>query len=471
MTGEHHPLSADARAANDAIAFEQLRLALTNLRRNVFGMPVFAAIIAALFWHWVALPVVALWYLAVVLAGIPIAMVAFHLPETWPAEGSLRAWSLQAIAANVLSTASFTAFGFLFWVPGNDQNNLLILLVLGASLSSNNVLVGTCLPLTIVGYVCHALLLVGLPLRHGGTVYDMLAVLSAIYVGYMGLMSKQTYSTVCDMLRLRSEKDGLIDALAASKEQSDEARIRAEAASRAKSDFLAGMSHELRTPLNAILGFSEMIATRSLGANLDKHAEYGQFIHHSGHHLLALINDILDLAKIEAGQHVLREADFDLTALIAECVELMGVKAGTAAIVLGFDSPHEKIPVRADERAIRQIVLNLLSNAIKFTPRDGKVTAFLHAPPGGEIAFGVADTGRGIHPDDQHLVFENFGQGRHEPVAKEKGTGLGLPIVKGLAIAHGGRVALESAVGEGTRVTVTLPASRNLAVPTVRAAS
>jgi len=235
---------------------------------------------------------------------------------------------------------------------------------------------------------------------------------------------------------------------------------RAENASKAKSQFLANMSHELRTPLNAILGFSEMIASRSMVKNVEKHFEYAELIHRSAHHFLALINDILDLAKIEAGSFTLRESDVDLAQLIQDSLALMEAKAEQGGVALKCETPVNGCHVRGDERALKQIMLNLLSNALKFTPAQGSVVAFVSCEENGAITFGVRDTGVGIALEDQARVFENFGQGRHDVVTADKGTGLGLPIVKGLAEAHGGSVSLNSRVGEGTLVSVRLPADR-----------
>ena len=220
------------------------------------------------------------------------------------------------------------------------------------------------------------------------------------------------------------------------------------------------MSHELRTPLNAILGFSEIIKTRAFGESIDQYAEYGSYIHGSGQHLLTLINDILDLAKIEAGRMTLREDDVDIVRLIEDCVEMMNVRAQQAGVKLAITVESGFPLVYADERALRQIIVNLLSNSIKFTPLGGVITSFAKRSVDGRPSFGVSDTGIGIAPEDYRRVFESFGQGRHDAVQADKSTGLGLPIVKGLAEAHGGAVLLDSEPGRGTTVTVLLPTTR-----------
>jgi signal transduction histidine kinase len=275
-------------------------------------------------------------------------------------------------------------------------------------------------------------------------------------------MSRQIYSTARDMLLLRDDKNELIEALAHSKAESDRARERAEAASRAKSEFLANMSHELRTPLNAILGFSEMIYSTSRGANVAQSTEYAKLVHQSGNHLLALVNDILDLARIEAGRIVLRETEMDLARLVDSTARLMAARAGSAGLTLITDVAGDLPLLRSDERALRQILINLLSNALKFTPTGGEIVTFARVSNSGDVVFGVRDTGIGIDPGDHLRVFQSFGQGRHDVAIADKGTGLGLMIVKGLTEAHGGRVQLESQPGHGTCVTIILPAARVL---------
>ena len=465
MSGAEHATERD-----DWLALEQLSLALGNLKPNVVAMPLFAAIMSVMFSKWVPVHTLALWFTFVVIGGLPLGVAAFRFPKgsfdelrRWP-------WVPAASIAYLLFTASWSSFGFLFWRPGDDQNNLLILLLLGCTLAGNSALVGASRSLTINGYAVYGVSVVVLPLLTGGVLFDSISALALVFVGYMAFMSRQIYNTARDMLLLRHDKDKLIEALAKSKAQSEKALKRAEAANRAKSEFLANMSHELRTPLNAIIGFSEMIHSRAFGTDAEKTVEYGYIIHQSGHHLLALINDILDLAKIEAGALGLRETDFDLARLIETCVGIMQAKAEMSDISLHAEAVQSPVDIRADERAIRQIVLNLLSNALKFTPALGCVRAFLRIEADGSIAFGVTDTGYGIREEDLERVFQNFGQGRHDVAMPDKGTGLGLPIVKGLAEAHGGDVHLTSRVGEGTCVTVVLPADRLRPQPTLKTA-
>jgi two-component system cell cycle sensor histidine kinase PleC len=256
------------------------------------------------------------------------------------------------------------------------------------------------------------------------------------------------------------ERNALLAEVVCAKLESDRGREKAEAASLAKSQFLANMSHELRTPLNAILGFSEMIATRLFEKDPDRNVEYAGLIHSSGQHLLTLINDILDLAKIEAGRWKLEDVELNLHSIAEDTLQLVQWRAKDNGAILENAIDLNLPYVYGDERAIKQVMLNLLSNAVKFTPEHGKVTAFAAMNAEGGITFGVGDTGVGISPEDQTRVFDSFGQGKHDVAIADKGTGLGLAIVKGLAEAHGGKVSLESQVGKGTRVMVHLPAVR-----------
>ncbi|HEY6578992.1 MAG TPA: ATP-binding protein [Rhizomicrobium sp.] len=228
-------------------------------------------------------------------------------------------------------------------------------------------------------------------------------------------------------------------------------------ASRAKSEFLANMSHELRTPLNAILGFSEMLKN---GIRHDKTGEYAEIIHTSGRYLLSLINDILDLSKIEAGKYEPNTTHILVQELVRDCVALMQPGADAGGVALKAEAPRLMPILYADPRALRQILLNLVTNAIKFTRSGGEVTVKVFVAPSGEFCLEVSDTGVGIAEEDQARVFESFGQGRHDVVNQSQGTGLGLPIVRGLAEAQGGRVTLESAVNRGTTVRVFLPTNR-----------
>jgi signal transduction histidine kinase len=228
-----------------------------------------------------------------------------------------------------------------------------------------------------------------------------------------------------------------------------------EVASQHKSEFLANMSHELRTPLNAIIGFSEVLADRMFGELNEKQEEYLKDIYASGTHLLSLINDILDLSKIEAGRMELELSDFHLPAALDNALTLVRERAGRRSITLQMGVDDRLGGVRADERKIRQVVLNLLSNAIKFTPEGGRIEVAA-VPKDGSVEVSVSDTGVGIAPEDHEAVFEEFRQvGTAEK--KAEGTGLGLTLCRKFIELHGGRIWVKSQVGEGSTFTFTIP--------------
>jgi two-component system cell cycle sensor histidine kinase PleC len=256
------------------------------------------------------------------------------------------------------------------------------------------------------------------------------------------------HATVMDVTERREADEQLRTAL------SD-----AESASRGKSDFLARMSHELRTPLNAIIGFSEVMNLETFGAlGNENYRDYAADIQRSGQHLLELINDVLDMSKIEAGRYELSIEDVDLDTLIHETTHTMRGQLDRGKIALDYSLERGLGPVRADKRAMRQIMLNLLSNSIKFTPEGGKIAIHAETLPDGGIQISVADSGIGIEPEELNRILEPFGQVGTAQTAGQPGTGLGLPIVQSLAELHGGQMWIESILDKGTTVCVEIPA-------------
>ena len=236
-------------------------------------------------------------------------------------------------------------------------------------------------------------------------------------------------------------------------------KIGAEAANRTKSEFLANMSHELRTPLNAIIGFSEMIKVEIFGPVGERYRGYAADIFNSGSHLLALINEILDLSKLEAGHFELSEEEIDLTETVEACLHLLEAQAQKSKIRFSTTFDPEVRLIRADDRRMRQILINLLSNAVKFTAEGGKirVSSFLKD---GDLAIEVRDTGIGIAAEDMVKVMRSFGQVESRVSRKYEGSGLGLPIAKHFVELHGGTMTIQSQVDVGTTVTIILPSDR-----------
>ena len=276
--------------------------------------------------------------------------------------------------------------------------------------------------------------------------------------------------------RLQSEvvRDQLIVELEAATAISDEARRRAEEANLAKSRFLATMSHELRTPLNAILGFSEVMSNEVMGPLNNAHyKDYVKDIHSSGSHLLNLINEILDLSRVEAGRYEMNEEPVSLTLAAQESRQMVKLKASQKNIRIEMLLQPDLPEIRADARAIRQIILNLLSNALKFTPEQGTIFVKVGWTAGWGQYISIKDTGPGIAEDEIPIVLSAFGQGSIAIKSAEQGTGLGLPIVQALVHMHNGHFELKSKLREGTEVIALFPRARviesgsALAAPTV----
>jgi two-component system cell cycle sensor histidine kinase PleC len=335
--------------------------------------------------------------------------------------------------------------------------SLIVLLAIRMTFASSvmTILYAGTIPMTVA--VCARLIMQGHPF------YMAMAAMAVGLHVYFIFLAKGLNSTALAMLEFRAEKDALIAEVEEEKSISDEARRRAEAANVAKSRFLATMSHELRTPLNAILGFSEVMKCELLGPMQNKsHLEYAGNIHESGRHLLQLINEILDLSRIEAGRYELHEEPIRLSDIVEDCHRLLALRAESKGLVVGLEFAKGLEPIWADERAIRQICLNLMSNALKFTPRGGRITLAVSATPDGGQTLSVKDTGPGIPKDEIPRVMQAFGQGSLAHQTAEGGTGLGLPIVQNLVNLHGGTFELLSELRKGTEAVVCLPKSRVL---------
>jgi len=245
-------------------------------------------------------------------------------------------------------------------------------------------------------------------------------------------------------------------------QQSDQLRVKAETASKAKSEFLAVMSHELRTPLNAILGFTEVMKLRLFGAiGSERYGSYIEDIHHSAKHLLNIVTDILDLSKAEVGKLSLEEGETNVCDTLDECLRLLREWAGEKGVRMSLDlSRVEALIIYGDARLIKQVVLNLLSNAIKFTPAGGSVSVAPEIAEDGRLLIAFKDTGIGIAESDLDAVLEPFVQVESAFARKHGGTGLGLPLAKKIMELHGGGIVLRSTLGAGTTVTLSFPAKR-----------
>ena len=353
------------------------------------------------------------------------------------------------IAGSLGIVVSVCTAGLLFWVSGDSANNLFILLLLTVSASLGTVISASYAPASALNGLYLATS-AAICFGEGTASFMVLGGFSFAVSAMLTGVGLNINEMIAEMLRLRHSERKLVDDL--------------REANRAKSEFLANMSHELRTPLNAVIGFSDVMRQEMLGpVGTPAYLGYAADIHSSGEHLLSLINDILDLSKIEAGKFELRESEFDMGEIVAEAHRIVMLRAQEGNVTLINDVPTGII-IRADETAIRQVALNVAMNAIKFTRPGGSVRSSVEALPDGRFATLVTDTGVGIDPKEHEHVFEVFGQGRHDIASKERGTGLGLPIVRSLMRAHDGDATLESVPGTGTTVRLILPASRVLRI-------
>jgi two-component system cell cycle sensor histidine kinase PleC len=345
---------------------------------------------------------------------------------------------------------------------GQDEGSstfMLFVMLLVVAVSS---MLASSLPIAVFAATVPVTFAVSLNFALQGDLHNyILGIMAVAAQGYFTLLAHRLYSAGLATLVARAEKDALIGELEQAKLVSDDARRRAEGSNIAKSQFLAQMSHELRTPLNAILGFSEVMQTEVFGPHaVPAYKDYSKDIHDSGQHLLNLINEILDLSRIEAGRYELNEEAVDLAQIVSDCHHLLQLRAHNRGITIHEVFEPELPRLWGDERALRQICLNLLSNAIKFTPQGGEIWLKVGWTAAGGQYMSVLDNGPGIPDDEIPIVLASFGQGTNAIKSAEQGTGLGLPIAKNLVDLHGGTFTFKSKLRVGTEVVVAFQPER-----------
>ncbi len=450
--------------------YELLAMFIRNEIGAAFTMPALYALFAIASMFWAPVSDGVLWLVIVIIAKILLLDQGRRFLALPQNQVDVRLWRRRFIMIELLNGSTLAGFALIgvgqqIGAAGSALSSshvfifatlilVLAIRVMFAATFTQALLAGT-IPMTLAVVV--RLLLLADPF------YLALASMAiGIYV-YFLFLARGLKSTALSMLEFRSEKDALIAELEEQKSVSDEARRRAEAANRAKSRFLATMSHELRTPLNAILGFSEVMNTEVMGPMTNPaYKEYAGNIFESGHHLLHLINEILDLSRIESGRYDLREEPVRLADFVADCHRLLKLKVESKGLEVVEDLAPNLPLVWADPRAVRQICLNLMSNALKFTPKGGRITLTVAPTDRGGQYFSVRDTGPGIPEDEIPKVMQAFGQGSLAHQNAEGGAGLGLPIVEHLVELHGGTFSLKSELRKGTEAIVELPTRRVL---------
>jgi len=461
-------------SANGSHAFDHDALALhvNNMLQSALILPFFIVLVAAVGTYITSDSSLLPWALFTLAAHSLNLLLARRASKTELTALNTQRWQRMFIFGQFLMGACWATFAFSECaVCGGDgyyfYKGAVLLIAISITAMSNvllrmAVIVAFLLPMISLG-------LIALDSRN---VFDVgLLGLCATAVLFFHYISNRFYRSNLTLMSYQSEKDDLIAELEVAKSVSDEARRRAEEANLAKSRFLASMSHELRTPLNAILGFSEVMSSEVLGSmGNGTYREYAGDIHRSGQHLLNLINEILDLSRIEAGRYELNEEALSLLEIAEDCIGMVQLRARAKNISIHQQFEPNLPQVWADEKSMRQVLLNLLSNAVKFTSQGGEVTVKVGWTAGGGQYVAIKDNGPGIAEDEIPVVLSAFGQGSIAIKSAEQGTGLGLPIVQAILAKHDGQFILRSKLREGTEVIAILPATRVLqSLPAVAA--
>jgi two-component system cell cycle sensor histidine kinase PleC len=446
-----------------AFDYELLRQYAQNRLSGALGVILLATAIGLISTYWASATWAGLWMAMVLTIQLASMVKCREFLAQPPSDKGIKRARLTFIVLDLL-------FGLAWAInlarPTDDRTSSDIInvfaMLLVVAVSS---MLGSSLPIAVFATTAPLTIAVAVNYLFAGSVHGyVLAGLALTALCYFGLLANRLYTSNLATLEARAEKDALIGELEQAKAKSDEARRYAEAANIAKSRFLAQMSHELRTPLNAILGFSEVMKNELFGAHAVRaYKDYANDIHNSGVHLLGLINEILDLSRIEAGRYELNEESVSLVQVAEECRHLLKLRASNRGITIHDMFEPDMPRLWADERAVRQICLNLLSNAIKFTPQGGEVWLKVGWTAAGGQYFSARDNGPGIPESEIPIVLDSFGQGSNAIKSAEQGAGLGLPIVKSLVELHGGTFSLKSKLREGTEVVVTFPPERVMA--------
>ncbi|WP_406856924.1 ATP-binding protein [Alsobacter sp. KACC 23698] len=444
-----------------AFDYEILRQFAETRRNAVVVMYLLTGIIGAAATVWVSAPLVLMWMALIMIAMSVSFVFTSRYLKLEPTTVAVGAWRLRFVIGEFVQGAAWAVLLVALYQSG-AQGAQTFLLFLALLITAVTAMLAANVPAAVYFGIAP---LSGAILSSIGSLHNYewltMAMVAAGGQLYFAILANRLYSSTVATLEFRAEKDALIAELEQAKANSDEARRRAEEANIAKSHFLATMSHELRTPLNAIMGFSEVMKGELFGKHhVPAYREYANDIYSSGKLLLDIINEILDLSRIEAGRYELKEEAVSLAHVVEDCHHMLQMRAKNRSITIRETIERNLPKIWADERSIRQVALNLLSNAIKFTPTGGEVTIKVGWTSSGGQYLSVRDTGPGIPEEEIPVVLQSFGRGSLAIKTAEQGTGLGLPIVKGLIDMHGGQLILNSKLREGTEVIVTLPPSR-----------
>jgi two-component system cell cycle sensor histidine kinase PleC len=438
-----------------------LDLFVRNQLRAAMVLPLLAAILASVCMRWTPPLHVAAWFIATIAGHTLQHQLCRSHALAGETGQSSREWISRFTAAELFLAACWSLPLISFWQTGNQLHNLFVITILMTVAAARIIIASNFVPIILAGTGFMTIAIIVRCVLGGEAFYLEIAAVALVVEILLLQLARRLQDNARDMLNFKRQREQLIERLELARTLAEEQRRKAEEASRAKSKFLATMSHELRTPLNAIMGYSEILSLELMGPHaVPAYKGYAHDIRYSGRYLLGLINDILDLSRIEAGRQELNEELLSLAEAGEDSLKLVTAHATAKKLelVTEFDASLPK--VLADRRQVGQMWINLLSNAVKFTPEGGKITLVTARTAEGGLSLAVSDTGPGIPAHEVSGLRGAFVRGSYASRRAIDGAGLGLSIVSGLARLHGGELSIESTVGEGTTVTVSFPADR-----------
>jgi two-component system, cell cycle sensor histidine kinase PleC len=429
-------------------------------------MPLLALVLSATALMWNAWPSVLCWLVGVVgcnLLQLYLCRLYFKRERDTTEQ---REWIGMIAASELMQGVFWVVPLFFFWPEAASSQGAFLFAAVMAVCAVRFMVVNNFMPVLISGT---GIMTIGVALRcitqHDPVYISLAGIFITVEVFFL-FIARQLQSTARDMIIFRNQKDILIAELHQARDGAEQEKQNAQKANLAKTAFLANMSHELRTPLNAILGFSEILQRELFGPITNNtYRGYAGDINSSGRYLLGLINDILDISRIEAGRREIYEEPVNLAVPLTHAKHLLEINAAQKNISVEMVLDQNLPKILGDERAIQQIAINLLTNAVKFTPRNGKVAIRAKRRSDGAVQMTVEDNGPGIPFEEQELALSAFTRGRSATTKAVEGAGLGLSIVRGIMELHGGQVSIQSATGQGTTVICVFPAKRVLSGP------